>query len=155
MHFSQLGDLNHTIFCQLTNLDLPAYWRSKRYSSCRTFHLFHFILFVQVKDVVQWKQNLWTLFMCYNILGLTMYTEDEEKEFLYPNSSYCEYLKTWWKYSRSFEGVKFIEGFHDRQKRICEALKLNYDHKSTVAIHLRDIVVAMMVSWHYLMIITV
>ena len=77
-----------------------------------------------------------------------MYAEDEEKEFLYPNLSYCDNLKTWWKYSQSFEGVKFIEGFHDRQKRICEALKLNYmyDRKSTLAIHLRDIVAAMMVS---------
>ena len=75
-----------------------------------------------------------------------MYTEDDEKEFLYPNSSYCEYLRKWWKFSCSFEGVKFIEGYHDRQTRICEALNLNYDHKCTLAIHLRDIVAAMIVS---------
>jgi len=43
--------------------------------------------------------------------------------------------------------VDFIEGFHDRQKKIGEALKMNYENKSAVAIHLRDIVITMIVSY--------
>ena len=81
-----------------------------------------------------------------------MYTEDEWKEFLYPNLTYCEVLKNWWKYSLSWEGVELIKGYHDRQKKIAEALELN-NNKSAVAIHLRDIVSTMRVSTLYFLII--
>lgn len=74
--------------------------------------------------------------------GLTMYTEHEVKEFLYPNITYCETLKNWWK-TVSFKGVDFVDGYHDRQRKIGEAVNMNYDHKSGVAIHFRDIVAAM------------
>ena len=74
-----------------------------------------------------------------------MYTEHEVKEFLYPNITYCETLKNWWK-TVSFKGVDFVDGYHDRQRKIGEAVNMNYDHKSGVAIHFRDIVAAMIVS---------
>jgi len=75
-----------------------------------------------------------------------MHTEDEYKEFLYPNITYCGYLKSGFKYV-ALIGAKLIEGFHARQKMIGEALKMNYEDKPHVAVHLRDIVVTMMVSY--------
>lgn len=77
-----------------------------------------------------------------------MYTEDDKNEILYPNS-FCGLLRNWWKYTLSCEGLKFIDGFQDRQRKIHEALRINCDDKSYmyVAVHLRDIVAAMIVSF--------
>ena len=74
-----------------------------------------------------------------------MHTEDECKEFLYPNITYCEYLKNGFKYA-VLKGADHIEGFHARQKRIREALNIKYEDKPMVAVKLRDIVITMMVS---------
>lgn len=74
-----------------------------------------------------------------------MHTEDECKEFLYPNITYCGYLKSGFKYA-VLKGPNLVEGFHARQKRIGEALKINYEEKPLVAVKLRDIVITMMVS---------
>lgn len=75
-----------------------------------------------------------------------MHTEDERKEFLYPNISHCGFLKSWFKYA-ALKGSNLIEGFHVRQKRIEEALKMNYKGQPGVAVELRDIVITMIVSY--------
>ena len=74
-----------------------------------------------------------------------MHTEDDHKEFLYPNITYCGYLKSGFKYT-VLKGADLIEGYHARQKSIREALKVNEDNPR-VAVHLRDIVTTMMVSY--------
>ncbi|PFX32114.1 Lysophosphatidic acid phosphatase type 6 [Stylophora pistillata] len=75
---------------------------------------------------------------------VTMHTEDEEREVLYPNMNYCRFLKNWVKYTVA-HGKDEIEGFNTRQKQIGEILNLNYkDLKPAVSVHLRDIVVAML-----------
>lgn len=74
-----------------------------------------------------------------------MHTEDDHKEFLYPNITYCGYLKSGFKYT-VLKGANLIEGFHARQRRIGEALKVNYKENPRVAVELRDIVTTMMVS---------
>lgn len=76
--------------------------------------------------------------------GLTIHTEDEDKEILYPNSDYCKTLRNWVRYSLSYEGLTSVQGFQDRQQKIHQALAINYHDKPNVAIHLRDIVVTMM-----------
>ena len=74
-----------------------------------------------------------------------MHTEDECKEFLYPNITYCGYLKSRFKYA-VLKGPNLIEGFHARQKKIEEALKINFEENPLAAVQLRDIVITMMVS---------
>ena len=44
-------------------------------------------------------------------------------------------------------GPDQVEGFHARQKKIGDALKMNYDDKPAVSVDLRDIVVTMIVSY--------
>lgn len=73
---------------------------------------------------------------------VTMHTEDDHKEFLYPNITYCGYLKSGFKYT-VLKGANLIEGYHARQKSIGEALKVNEDNPR-VAVQLRDIVTTMM-----------
>ena len=51
------------------------------------------------------------------------------------------------RYSFSYEGLTSVQGFQDRQQKIHQALAINYHDKPNVAIHLRDIVVTMMVSY--------
>ncbi|CAH3013992.1 unnamed protein product [Porites evermanni] len=74
---------------------------------------------------------------------LTMYTEHEEKEFLYPNVSHCKALKNCWKYFQHAKGLDHIKGFDDRQEKLEQALNMNGDNKLS-SIHLKDIVSAMM-----------
>ena len=81
--------------------------------------------------------------------GLTIHTENEENEILYPNSDYCKNLKKWTKYSLSHDGLKKLDGFQNRQEEIYRTLAINYPEKPNVAVHLRDIVVTMRVS-HFL-----
>ena len=81
--------------------------------------------------------------------GLTIHTENEENEILYPNSDYCKNLKNWTKYSLSHDGLKKLDGFQNRQEEIYRTLAINYQEKPNVAVHLRDIVVTMRVS-HFL-----
>ncbi|KAJ7394020.1 Lysophosphatidic acid phosphatase type 6 [Desmophyllum pertusum] len=71
---------------------------------------------------------------------VTMHTENEEKEYLYPNLAYCGFLKSRFKYAIQNGGDS---AFHIRQKKIGEALNMNYEEKPAVAVHLRDIVVTM------------
>ena len=74
-----------------------------------------------------------------------MYTEYEEREFLYPNVSHCTALKNCWKYFQHPKGLDHIKGFYDRQEKLEQALNMNGDNKLS-SIHLKDIVSAMMVS---------
>ncbi|XP_029189069.2 lysophosphatidic acid phosphatase type 6-like [Acropora millepora] len=78
-----------------------------------------------------------------NLKGLTIHTENEENEILYPNSDYCKNLKNWTKYSLSHDGLKKLDGFQNRQEEIYRTLAINYHEKPNVAVHLRDIVVTM------------
>ena len=75
---------------------------------------------------------------------VTIHTEVDEKEFLYPNLAYCRFLKSWFKYA--MKRADFAEEFHVRQREIGKALKMDYEDKPGVAIHLRDIVATMIVS---------
>lgn len=117
-----------------------------------TVHLFWRAWVLLLQLIYLFTQN-WGRSGRWFVSELTMYTEHEEKEFLYPNVSHCKALKNCWKYFLHAKGLDHIKGFYDRQEKLEQALNLNGDNKLS-SIHLKDIVSAMMVSAYTMLILT-